>query len=100
MRGKQIYDNKYNTLIAAHLVGKDGFWKTLDWNQAAEIGMKAAGLPYSGEYGFAETAMYWRLNHQVSVKEDALKCLDCHGDKGRLNWKKLGYKGDPMGASM
>jgi hypothetical protein len=99
MRGKQIYDSKNNVLIAAHLVGKDGFWKTFDWNQAAEIGMKAAGLPYSGEYGFAQTIMYWRLNHQVSPKEEALKCLDCHGDNGRLAWVKLGYKGDPMGAS-
>lgn len=97
MRGKQIYDTKYKTLITAHLVSEDGFWKTFDWNQAAEIGMKAAGLPYSGKYGFAETVMYWRLNHQVSPKEDALKCLDCHGDSGRLDWKKLGYKGDPLG---
>ncbi|PLX87262.1 MAG: cytochrome C [Desulfuromonas sp.] len=97
MRGKQIYDTENNTLIAAHLIGKDGFWKTFDWQQAATIGMKAAGLPYSGNYGFAETVMFWRLNHQVSPKEDALSCLDCHGDNGRLDWSALGYKKDPMG---
>jgi len=96
MRGKQIYDAEYKTLISAHLIGKDGFWKTFHWNSAAEIGMKAAGLPYSGKYDFAETEMYWRLNHMVSKKEDALMCLDCHGDKGRMDWKGLGYKGDPM----
>ncbi|PLX87735.1 MAG: cytochrome C [Desulfuromonas sp.] len=100
MRGKQIYDSKNNILITAHLVGEDGFWKTFDWNKAAEIGMKASGLPYSGEYGFAETVMYWRLNHQVSPKEEALQCLDCHGDSGRLDWQALGYKGDPMGGAM
>jgi hypothetical protein len=99
MRGKQIYDSKHNILIAAHLVGDDGYWKTFDWNRAAEIGMQAAGLPYSGEYGFAETVMFWRLNHQVSASEDALTCLDCHGDNGRLDWNKLGYNGDPMTGS-
>ena len=99
MRGKQIYDSKHNILIAAHLVGDDGYWKTFDWNRAAEIGMQAAGLPYSGEYGFAETVMYWRLNHQVSASEDALTCLDCHGDNGRLDWNTLGYNGDPMTGS-
>ena len=26
----------------------------------------------------------------------AEECLDCHGDNGRLDWKALGYKGDPM----
>ncbi len=96
MRGKQIYDKNNKTLIAAHLVGDDGYWKTLDWNQAATIGMKAAGLPYSGEYDFVETQMHWRLNHQISPKNEALGCLDCHGDKGRLDWKGLGYSGDPM----
>lgn len=96
MKGKQIYDSKNKTLIAAHLIGKDGFWKTFDWKQAAEIGMKAAGLPFSGEYDFVETVMYWRLNHMVSPKEEALECLDCHGDQGRLNWKELGYPGDPI----
>lgn len=96
MKGKQIYDTKNKTLIAAHLIGDDGFWHTFDWNKAAEIGMKAAGLPYSGEYGFVETTMYWRLNHMVSPKTKALACLDCHGENGRMNWKALGYPGDPM----
>ena len=98
MRGKQIYDSKYDYLIYPHLFGKDGFWKTYDWNKAAEIGMKAAGLPYSGSYGFVQTEMYWPINHQVAPKEKALRCIDCHGIHGkkRLDWKKLGYKGDPL----
>ena len=58
--------------------------------------MKESGLPFSGEYGFAPTEMYWRIDHMVSPKEKALGCLDCHGDNGRMDWKKLGYKGDPM----
>ena len=58
--------------------------------------MKASGLAYSGEYGFAETAMYWPINHMVAPKEKALKCDDCHGEKGRMDWAALGYGKDPM----
>ena len=94
--GKQIYDTKNNYFISNHVHGEDGFWTTYDWNRSAKIGMETIGLPYSGEYGFAPTEMYWRLDHMVSPKEDALKCLDCHGDEGRMDWKALGYKGDPM----
>lgn len=94
--GKQIYDSKNNILITAHVYGKDGFWSTFDWDSAAKIGMASAGLPYSGEYGFAKTEMYWRIDHQVAPKDKALKCLDCHGDNGRMKWTELGYQGDPM----
>jgi hypothetical protein len=31
----------------------------------------------------------------VAPKAKALTCDDCHGEKGRLDWKALGYKGDP-----
>lgn len=94
--GKQIYDKKLNIFIPAKVFGAGGYWKDFDWDQAARLGMEARGLKYSGEYGFAPTIMYWRINHMVSPKADALRCLDCHGDNGRFNWKELGYPGDPM----
>jgi octaheme c-type cytochrome (tetrathionate reductase family) len=94
--GKQIYDKKHNYLITPKVFGKGGFWKTFDWDKAAKAGMEITGLPYSGEYGFAETKMYWRINHMVSPKAEALGCIDCHGDQGRMDWKKLGYEGDPL----
>jgi octaheme c-type cytochrome (tetrathionate reductase family) len=94
--GKQIYDSKQNIFITPKVFGPGGYWKEFDWNKAARLGMEASGLPYSGEYGFAPTIMYWRINHMVAPKEQALGCLDCHGDKGRMNWQELGYKGDPM----
>ena len=94
--GKQIYDSKNDILITAHVYGKDGFWSTFDWASAAKIGMESTGLPYSGHYDFAPTEMYWRIDHQVAPKAMALQCLDCHGDKGRLDWKGLGFDGDPM----
>ena len=94
--GKQIYDAKNKYFITAKVFGKGGYWVDYDWDKAARLGMEASGLPYSGEYGFAPTEMYWSINHMVSPKEDALGCLDCHGDNGRMDWLALGYKGDPM----
>ena len=103
-RGKQIYDTKYNILITPKVFGPqsdpDAYWVTYDWGKAAAAGMKASGLPYSGEYGFAPTEMYWRINHMVVPKEQALGCLDCHGDHGRMDWKELGYEHDPMRAKL
>jgi hypothetical protein len=96
MEGRQIYDMKNRTLIVPKLFGKDGYWATYDWDQAARLGMESVGLPYSGEYGWIDTIMYWKINHMVAPAGDALDCLDCHGDNGRLDWKALGYKKDPM----
>ncbi|PLX51255.1 MAG: cytochrome C [Desulfobulbaceae bacterium] len=97
--GKQIYDVKNNYFITPKVFGFKGdpeaFWVNFDWDKAAEAGMKASGLAYSGEYGFAATETYWPINHMVAEKGDALKCNDCHGDNGRLDWQGLGYKGDP-----
>jgi octaheme c-type cytochrome (tetrathionate reductase family) len=94
MRGKQIYDAVNNYLIVPQLWG--GYWTHFDWDQASRDGMAAAGLEYSGEYGWIETEMYWKLNHMVSPKENALKCQDCHGkgENKRIDWARLGYKGD------
>jgi octaheme c-type cytochrome (tetrathionate reductase family) len=99
--GKQIYDkvNKYFITPKLWPSGKDkldAYWKSFDWDKASAAGMKITGLDYSGEYGFAPTEMYWRLNHMVTPSDKALGCLDCHGDNGRLDWQKLGYDGDPM----
>lgn len=94
--GKQIYDSVNNYLIMPKLFGKGGYWSTFDWDNAAKVGMAASGLPYSGEYAFTETIMYWRINHMVAPKEQTLGCLDCHGDKGRMDWSALGYAADPL----
>jgi octaheme c-type cytochrome (tetrathionate reductase family) len=95
MRGKQPYDSENKVFITPKLFGKTGYWKTFDWNSAAEQGMKLAGLDYSGSYDFAETEMYWKINHMVSPKEDALKCKACHSEGGLMDWEALGYPGDP-----
>jgi octaheme c-type cytochrome (tetrathionate reductase family) len=95
-RGKQIYDKKYRYFIQPKVAGKGGYWTEFDWDQAARLGSEVTGLAYSGAYDFAPTEMYWSLTHMVAPKENALQCLDCHGDEGRLDWKALGYEGDPI----
>jgi octaheme c-type cytochrome (tetrathionate reductase family) len=81
-RGDQIYDKKYKTLIQARLyspnVGDSAYWSDSDWNTAASAGMKRIGLPYSGDYGFVETEMYWPVNHMVAPKESTVGCAECH----------------------
>jgi len=89
-RGKQPYDKINMTLVQPKLwspvKGDSAYWVDFDWNESIIAGMGYLGLPYSGEYGFAETEMYWPLNHQVSTADKSLQCIDCHtsSPKGRL----------------
>ncbi|GFO53085.1 cytochrome c [Geomonas sp. Red276] len=99
MKGKQPYDSKNLTLAVFNLTGPPdsttAYEKIYRWNTAIMAGMKAAGIPYSGEYGWVDTAMVWALNHTVAPKEMALSCPNCHVEGGRLDWKALGYPKDP-----
>ncbi len=65
--------------------GDSAFWMDFNWSEAAEAGMRRVGLPYSGEYGFIQTEMYWPLNHMVSPKTMSVGCAECHTrENGRL----------------
>ncbi len=66
--------------------GDSAYWVDFDWNEASMAGMNYLGLPYSGNYDFVETEMYWPLNHMVAPKEQSLSCKDCHSrNNGRLS---------------
>ena len=69
-------------------------------NAANEQAVKAGAKNYLGrevsEIGWIDTERYMGLFHEVVPKEKALTCNDCHGAAGRLDWKALGYKGDPQ----
>ena len=99
MKGKQPYDAENKTVAVVNTFGpptsESAYWVKFDWNKAIEAGMKSVGQPYSGKYGWIETSMVWPVNHMVVPKDKALKCNDCHGAKGRMDWKALGYSGDP-----
>jgi octaheme c-type cytochrome (tetrathionate reductase family) len=81
-RAKLPYDPVNLTLLQPRLFadgnGKGGYWQDYDWNAANQAGMEAAGLDYSGQYGFVETEMYLPINHQVTTTPKALSCIDCH----------------------
>ncbi len=94
-RAKQIYDAVNNTLIVPKTVGSGGYWTEFDWDRAARLGSEATGLPYSGEYGFVRTDMHWPMTHMVAPVGEALQCIDCHTEGGRLDWQRLGFDGDP-----
>jgi len=95
--GRQVYDTEYNYLLRAKTYGEGGFWTEFNWDKALRLGEELGGLPYSGNYGFIETRMYWPITHMVQPAEDALQCADCHGEQAnRLDWEALGYRGDPL----
>ncbi len=95
---KQVYDTEYNHLLQPKTYGQGGYWTEFDWDQALRLGSEATGLPYSGHFDFTNTAMFWPLTHMVAPIENALQCVDCHSKEGkaRMDWRALGYDGDPM----
>ncbi len=94
-RGKQPYDVVHRYFLVPKTVGEGGFWEQFNWDKALRLGAEASGIEYSGQYGFAPSEMYWPLSHMVATKDKALQCVDCHGERGRMNWQALGYDGDP-----
>ncbi len=83
---KQPFDPVNKLLIQPKLFsenkGEGAFWKDFDWNKASEEGMKVVNLPFSGNISFINTIMYWPVNHMVSIKENSVKCVECHTNNG------------------
>lgn len=94
-RANQPYDVDNHYLLIPKTVGEGGYWTDFDWNAAFELAQESTGLAYSGHYGFADTVMTWPLSHMTQESGDALQCMDCHRDGGRMDWQALGYDGDP-----
>lgn len=86
---KQPFDPVNRILIQPKLyaekVVEGAFWKDFNWITASEVGIKDAGLPFSGKVSFIKTEMYWPINHMVASKENTVKCIECHTrEKSRL----------------
>lgn len=93
--GTQPMDSKFKYLSTFQQYKE--LWVNFDWEKALVNGAKSAdGLPYSGKHQFVNTVSYISAQHEVSPKEDALQCRDCHLSGKRMDWTALGYKGDPM----
>ncbi len=94
-RGKQPFDTSFGYLLVPKTYGRGGYWSEFDWKQALSLGSEATGLPFSGNYGFVQSRMFWPLSHMIPPASSALGCKDCHSSGGRLDWARLGYDGDP-----
>jgi octaheme c-type cytochrome (tetrathionate reductase family) len=81
-RAKQPYDPVNKLIIQPKTFsakeGDGGFWKDFNWQTSIKLGMEYVGLPYSGQYAFARTEMYWPVNHMVSPKAKTVACRECH----------------------
>jgi octaheme c-type cytochrome (tetrathionate reductase family) len=85
MEGRQPYDAKNLTLVYTQVYGPDtdtALWTNFDWAKAIQAGMDYVGKPYSGEFGFVDTHMYWPITHMVAPAEQAVRCAECHAPEG------------------
>lgn len=94
-RAKQPFDPINQIIIPPLTSGEGGFWTKFDWALAVKKGAEASHLPYSGQYDFLPTHMYWPITHMTAPAKGALSCTQCHGPSSRLNWQQLGYSHDP-----
>jgi octaheme c-type cytochrome (tetrathionate reductase family) len=97
--GRQPVDTTNKRLMVPHLFGTKGgpnpYWGKFDWGLAIADGAAYAGQPYSGNYGFANTLMYLKVDHEVAPATMARSCEECHGVSGFF--EALGYEEDPFG---
>lgn len=87
MVGRQAYDKKFLNLVHNQVYGPEtdtAFWTNFDYAKSIKAAMDYIGQPYSGEFGFVDTVMYWPITHMVAPKENALACKECHARNGRL----------------
>ncbi len=52
------------------------------------------------EYEWLNIKRYMGIFHEVQPAKNAIRCLDCHGGNGRLDWAGLGYAADPLAAAL
>ncbi len=71
------------------------FFKSGELEEAVKAAADSTYGIKNAKFGWVETTRYMGIYHGVRPKAQALGCGDCHGEKGRMDWKALGYKGDP-----
>jgi hypothetical protein len=73
----------------------DEFFIDGDIEKAVVEGAAAAYDIHHPDYEWVPVQRYMGIFHEVQPAKNALKCNDCHGSEGRLDWKALGYGQDP-----
>jgi hypothetical protein len=108
MTGNQPADAVNKTVLVPNLFGNattdpDAYWVKFDWPAALTSGAAYTGQLFSGTHTFVDTVMLLKVDHEIAPKELAYgldaDCSDCHlgtAADPRVDWKALGYTGDPM----
>jgi len=92
-RGKLPVLKKEQWLVP---IAVDEFFVDGDIHKAVLEGAEMAYGIHDADYEWVEVERYMGIFHGVRPADKALGCLDCHGEQGRLDWKGLGYKEDPL----
>jgi hypothetical protein len=108
MTGNQIADTARKVMVTPHLygtaAGPNAYWAKFDW--LGSLSDASAYLPaYNAgaqavvaEYGFVDTVMLLKVDHEIAPSEQALgmdgNCGDCHLS-GQIDWPALGWTQDP-----
>jgi len=74
----------------------DEFFVTGDIETAVKEGAAAAYGIHDPDYEWVRVRRYMGIFHEVQPADRALQCLDCHREGGRMDWRALGYKKDPL----
>ncbi len=77
-------------------IGVDEFFIDGNIEEAVARGaISAYGIEHP-DYEWVKVKRYMGLFHEVQPAANALQCLDCHSEGGRMDWEALGYKQDPL----
>jgi hypothetical protein len=76
------------------------FFADGDLEKAVAEGAAVAYDIHDPRYSWVETVRYMGIFHEVVPARQALGCLDCHREGGRMDWTALGYERDPLLAAM
>jgi hypothetical protein len=66
-------------------------FQTGDIDGAIAQGASELGWPLTGGYDFVSVERFMGLYHEVSAKENALSCAECHVAGNRIDFATLGY---------
>jgi hypothetical protein len=95
-------------MVIPHLygtaAGPNAYWSKYDWlgslaDASAYLPAYNAGSqPVAAEYGFVDTVMLLKVDHEIAPKEQAFgmdgDCADCHFSD-QIDWPALGWTKDP-----
>ena len=74
MVGNQVADTVNQRMMVPHLFGSatgpNPYWGGFDWDLAIQDGANYTNQPYSGTYGFVDTFMFLKVDHEVAPRDE------------------------------